>query len=320
MAATREALNHPRTQASVCAKGSAHLNHAWTVLLAREAGAPVESEDPRRELLVALSIFEGPCKDPAEIPNLLVNIALEALQRDDTKEAAASVTRAEKLEAPPSVRLWLLDLQGRVALRNAPTRALRLYDDLAGLASKTGSSEAEWRGAVGRARALVAMKQPGLAVLAYRRAEALLAHASRGVGIGQGRASLMAARVRSTREMVQLLFEQERHVEAAGAARRARMRMLAPLERQRQLDQLSPEDRTRWTKAIAEYRTTEAELEALTNNRWAKTAAELPALDRRVAKLRRAARASAPRGERDEPRRGARRRDGLRLVDPPQAE
>ncbi len=238
-----------------CSRAFLLSNRMWSVLWARELGEPM-AEEVTRDGERALELFSGPCAKPNELPNIVANLALDAVQRGAFEEAAAYARQAWAMgdRVTPRVKLWLVDIEGRIALSNRSyDRARAAYQRLGRLSEETASVEGAWRAEVGRAQVELAMGRPGEALTAFANAEARLDQQSLGVSIGGDLSSFVAARTRVAQAQIDLLVREKRLEEAIAVSRRSRARVVRALRRGYRLAELSGDARARWEDAVGRF-------------------------------------------------------------------
>lgn len=304
----------PPVDLGPCDRAQLLNNHAWSLLLAREAGATtgvmaavtdsgtaeaggVASTHPLELLAAAGEVLEDPGAAPcaaAERVNVELNRALAHLHAGRGGEARAALDAARRLgPAPaPALVLWQLELEGRIALaKGDPLAAEEHYRHLGTLATNSVSPEAAWRAATGRARALVAQGRDEAALVAYAEAEALLDREVLAVPLHEGRDTFAAAREMATRRHLELLLDGGRESEALALARRSRARFLRSLRRGDRLAQLGSEEQERWDEAVALYRAERETLDREAADDWQLSAVQLDGVRvqraRRLEELRR---------------------------------
>ena len=271
-----------------CFYGQLLNNLAWVELLARESRQPSPVAagagarmDPRRLLQQAQEVFRHRCPRPRSLLNARVNLALDALQQGQLEQAAAHLVTARAMKVKPGVkiRVWLLELEGRVALgRGRAAAALSLYRELEARARAAGSAAALWRALVGRGRAQEAAGDLQEALGSYRAAELLLDSQTLRVPVGEGRMSFLVDRERGARLLVDLLVRLKRPALALVAARRSQARALASIHRLDRLSRLTAPQRARWDRAVASYRRLSDALERDRASVWQLSADKLPAV------------------------------------------
>lgn len=266
-----ERLRRTPHVASPCREGQLLTNHAWTLLLAREAGEV--SGDPARLLETALAVYEGCGHDDARMKraNILINLALAHLQQGRLKPARDFLARAHDLEPHLLLRLelWRLDLAARIALEEKkPAEALRRFEELEALASTTGSFDGRLRAAFGQARSQQALGDRAAALETLRAAVGLLDEQSLQIPLHEGRETFLATRQALVSLHLDLLLEEGRNAEALSVARQARSRILRQLERSGRLASLTPGQRTKWEHLQAEYQARRSDLEKRAKEDW----------------------------------------------------
>lgn len=261
-------------RADPCEEGRLLNNHAWTILLAREAGeSPGESESLLRLLNTALAEYGRCQEEDARLPrvNTLINLALAHLQEGRLEPAKDLLARVHALEPhlPLSRELWRLDLEARVALlERRPGEALRRFEDLEALASSAGSYDGRLRAAFGQARSRQALGDRAAALEVLGGAEALLDEQSLQIPLHEGRETFLATRQALVSLHVELLLGEGRNAEALNVARQARSRVLRQLERSSRLASLAPEQRRVWERLQADYQARRASLEERAKDDW----------------------------------------------------
>lgn len=244
-------------------------NHAWSLLLAREAGELVE--DPLPLLEGARQRFDTEAGRDDQRANVRLNLALAHLQAGRLAEATERLFEAKELmpEPPVHLRLWLLEIEARVALgRGHTAKALELYDRLHRLSTNAFDPGGRWRAFVGRARSHIARGQPTAARRALAEAEALLDEQSLQIPLDEGRETFMAQRAVSVRLYLDLLLAGGHTAEALDVARRSRARVLRALRYRDRLAQLTPAEQRRWEEAVGAYRRHRIELNAASVEEW----------------------------------------------------
>jgi tetratricopeptide (TPR) repeat protein len=237
-----------------CDLGELLTNEAWARLLEREAGGEVG--DPTPELRQAQAVFEKNRCSPELRLNGDLNLALAHQQAGRWRESRAALERARPLipRANLRERLWAVDLEAREAIADHhPERALRLYDELAGMAEASQSFEGRFRAAFGRARARIALGQRPAALAALAEADRRIDEQSWHVPVDEGRDTLVAQREVATRLYLELLLEDGQRAPAFVLARRARSRLLRQLAIRDRLAGLTPVERRRWDQALSRY-------------------------------------------------------------------
>jgi hypothetical protein len=266
-----ERLRRMRHPLRPCQEGLLLNNHAWSLLLAHEAGE--SSANPVRLLDAALTKFES-CQDEdarSNQANILINLALAHLQEGQSKPVKDLLARAHALEPHPSLplELWRLDLEARIDLKEGrPAKALRRFQDLEALAAAASSFDGRLRATFGQARSQQALGDRAAALETLRSAEALLDEQSLQIPLHEGRETFLATRQALVSLHVELLLDEGRTAEALDVARQARSRILRQLERSGRLASLAPEQRKTWERLQADYQARRSRLEERAKNDW----------------------------------------------------
>lgn len=268
-------------------------NIGWLRLLQAEAeGRGADPLPPLREA----ARLAAACGDAGLLANVLLNQALAALQRGDVVGAAALAARARSTQPAPDdyVAEWMLDVDGRVALRSGRAEeALGHFEALAGRAG--GSSNGRWRAELGRGRSLQALGRAVEAAAAYERAEGLLDELALLVPLGEGRTTFLGGHDLGARLLVDLLVELEQPEQALRAARRSASRLVAAVQRIDRLTHLGAAGRAAFERDLDVYRRARAELDALRRSAREATQEELVSLRAREATLEAEARSTLDR-------------------------
>lgn len=236
-------------------------NVGWSQLLMLEAGQP---SDPVPALTRALSEART-SGDQELIRNAEINLTLSCLYAGRLTEAREHFARVTELgEALPWwIRVWSLDVEARIDLaEDRPDEALKRYRQLAARPEAKVYPDAEWRAAVGEARALEGLGLAEEALAAYERAEAGLWRASLAVPLDEGRRSSVDLYRRGTVHHLELLRALGREREALELARRSRARIFLGLLVDARLEELGEGEKERWYELIARYRTLQRRIEA----------------------------------------------------------
>ena len=243
---------------SACERGTIDLNVGWAALVVRNA--PLAGDDapldPLAPLRRSAETFTHECPNPRLHASALTNLAWADLQAGDPHGARASLEEARAASDHPRPLLLFaeLEMEGRIALAEGDAHAaLRAYDALA-LQSAGVSRFDEEAAEEGRAEAHRRLREPGEALLAARRADALLDEAARAIPAGDGRGAFWWTRARVARTVVELLLDANRPAEALDAARMAGARVVWDVQRTARIESLPAEFRARWEDALATYR------------------------------------------------------------------
>ncbi|HEX6901831.1 MAG TPA: CHAT domain-containing protein [Thermoanaerobaculia bacterium] len=251
-----------------CGKADLFNNQAWSTLLAREAGE--EFADPTHLLEQTIEIYEAcDALTPAKRTNTLINLALAHLQEGRLPQAEALLAEAWDPDLPIPQKLWWLDLNARIALRERrPLDALRRFNELQELAVTTGSPDGRLRAAFGKALSQEALGEWTAALETLRDAEILLDQQSLQIPLHEGRETFMATRQALVNLHVDLLLRQGQTARALAVARQSRSRMLRQMERGDLMASVTPERRAAWESFAADYEKKRAHLEERARDEW----------------------------------------------------
>jgi hypothetical protein len=269
-----------QTGTTPCALASVENDLGWARM--REAGDAPPTDAGEVDALFAgvLRAFgpEGACPRPAYLAGAHLNRALLALRLGDAPGARAALAagRAALPASDARLALWWPDVEGRAALLAGEARAARAhFERLRTLGAATASAEAQWRGAIGLARAAeLAGDDAGPA---YAEAFERLADQALRIPVAEGREHFLAEGEAGTRDFVEYLVRRGRTSEAMAVVRRARGRFLAALRQAERLPGLSDGARGRWETAIADYHRARAALDAEAADDWSRPADALAA-------------------------------------------
>jgi tetratricopeptide (TPR) repeat protein len=282
----REAKERLPKGASPCRRAHLLNDIGWLALRASASsgGAPARGTDPLPPLEEAYAIYRDVCREPADVCNVLTNLALAELDRGRPAEAQRYLKEARRADRRPDARIeaWWLILEGRIALGGGEAReALTWYDRLDTIGASALLPDARFEAALGRAQALDALGRTEKAREAYAAAEGLLDELSLLVPLGEGRETFLARHEQSTRRRVDFLLREARREdrrggpralaarrEAAAAARKGRARILSALQRIDRVGALSPAERAVWESALASYRRERAALDEKAAGDW----------------------------------------------------
>ena len=244
--------------ADACRRAQLASNAGWIALRA-SARSGRGLEDARRSLEEALGITREGC--PAGLGNVLVNLALVELERGRGREARARLDEARRAGGWAELGGWHRMIEGRLLLSEGkPREALAAHEALRAEGEAMVLPELVFEGTLGRAEALAALGKRAEARAAFASAEGALAAWARGVPLGEGRGTFLAARQRGARRWVEfLLREAERGDEGAAreamdAARRSLAGFVHAFHWVNRVAALPAEARARWEDAVATYR------------------------------------------------------------------
>ncbi|MBX3247781.1 MAG: CHAT domain-containing protein [Myxococcales bacterium] len=274
-----EALAYAPSDAP-CDRATVLTNLGWQRVLALEAGR-AHADDARAPLVAALALFDGDCPDPVKRAHALINLARLEISQGALQSAEALLRRASD-DAPAgdgALEVALLDVRGRVHLdAGDAASALRVYETLS--ARLRAAGERLPIGALGRAKALLALGRTDEAIEALRESEDELDLQLATVSLGMGRDSLSLGREESAALLVRALVAQGRVDEAFLAARRARARLLWSLPHVAStFAELSPAERRARERLIASYTELRHEMDAAAKDAWTRPEDELAAAE-----------------------------------------
>ncbi len=242
---------------TVCQRADLWVNLGWLRLSSakpRDSAALASAAEP---LAHALDLYKRECKSPADLANTLTNLAILALKRGELRRAVDSLRKAKHVypQADALLKRWWLSIEGDILLaQKQPLLALRPFEQLATLAKSTILPGARWEAAMGRAKALEALKRTKEAVTALEEARAAIDEDSLFVPLGEGRGTFSARSDEASRREIALLSRGGDVERAAEVARISRRRMMATLDWFRSVDELSSEKRALWQAALSVYR------------------------------------------------------------------
>ncbi len=235
------------------------VNYGWTHIALRTQDLPFE--DPEPILVEALALGEE-CGSSWDHSNNRIELAINAIEDDDPNAALGWLAQIE-VEIP-DLTPWREEAYGRAAsMLGDPS----LQPSLLRL-PLTASPNLRWNQHVREADALHEWGFLELAAEKYRDAEALLDAQLETIRIDSGSELYLAGRRASAQGLVETLLDLGDPEQALCAARLARARELARLDRVARVRGASPEDQEAWrtqTLAIAEA---QAELDAERTKLW----------------------------------------------------
>ena len=248
-----------------CEKVRVLNNLAWDQLLDLEAQTAVEPGDVASTLKLledSLRWSEQCDRDVGwERVNVHINLALAHVHAQDVPRAEHHLEQIEALTPSliPRFWVWKVDIESRLALlADRPADALSKSRRLRELAADGLWLEAGWRGAVGEARAHLALGDPAAAQEAFGEAETWLDEQSRRVPLDMDRDTALEARGRSTAEYVDLLLRQGAAERAFEVARRARGRIYQQRILGAAPEWLDDEALASWIATVRRYRIEQA--------------------------------------------------------------
>ena len=237
-----------------CERAMLVNNRGWSTLLEREA---VEAAaDPTDELERARRDADEHCP-VSEQANVRINLALAALQRNDTQTAQRYLdeSRAGGGLNEPRLVNWAHIVEARIAHRLGDVdRALALYATLATRSADEGAFAMQWRATVGRARALVTAGRIDDALRSFDAARALVSGQIERIPLTEGRESFLAQHDAAWREHVALLLRSGADDTAFQIVRDAKRQTRQGLRLDQKLLAMDAEALGRWHDAVGAYR------------------------------------------------------------------
>lgn len=271
-----------------CDMGDLLMNQAWSQLIRQEGGE--KAGDPVPLLKKAQKIYDfNSCATQDQRLNVRLNLVLAYQQAGRWRESRRAIEQARPSasQANLRLRLWWHDLDARTALAEGNTAyALRLYEELEGMATRGLSLEGRFRASFGRARAQIALGQPEAALVSLAEADHFIDKQSRHVPVHEGRDTLIGQREAATRLHLKLLLDTGLPQDAFALARRARSRLLRQLTVRDRLAQLKPKEQDKWDQALASYRALRNVIDDEATRDWQLSQVQKkPAQERREAQL-----------------------------------
>jgi hypothetical protein len=264
-----------------CERATGLVNLGEAALLGREAhagdGSGASSPSPDAPLALAEQSYVTTCLDAQTHAVVLLDQAWARLQDGEIAEARALLVRARAVTPQLDVLAMLtaLELEARAWLaEGSAARALAAYRTLAARAAGV-SRPYEARAAEGESAALEKLGDARGALRAIERAESVFDEVARSVPLGEGRGAFWWSRAHVTRRHVSLLLRTGRSADALAAARTARTRLRADIQRVTRGAAMSDEHRRRWEEALAEYAQGRDALAASAKDDWSLSAAAL---------------------------------------------
>jgi tetratricopeptide (TPR) repeat protein len=260
-------LTGPET--SDCERAELLTNRAISAMRTRASGEPAEDPKVLLEEVVRLNTVEGGCGNQESINRARLNLAREALDREDSEAARDALAAVSPTLANLSERLRRLDLSARYELLNhRPRVALERWVELSEQAGDNLRAADRWSLEFGRAQAFESLGEIPEALTAYARAEAQLDAQLLNIAFDQGREYVALGRHRSARHYIDLLIREGLAPQALCAARRARARATYPIDRAGRLAALAPASRRVWDARIQQYRRLRRQLESERRDDW----------------------------------------------------
>jgi tetratricopeptide (TPR) repeat protein len=276
------ALVAESTADTACNRAGNLVGLSWLVLLNQpppgvRAGSRA-AEDPGPVLERAGRALAD-CPDPYLRRHALINEARFALERGDLPAVRTRLLALGALAGGRggTLAVWEKEIEARLALvQGQPRDALRLFQEQALLARADGFGEGQIHAAVGKGRALLALRRIKEALLAFQAADTLLEELLDRVPLAEGRNEFVGLHDEAVRQLVSTLVDLGRTRDAYRTARLARARVLRRAAVAEVLFDLPPAGRIRFEQAIARYQAARASLESAAEHDWERPASELP--------------------------------------------
>ena len=235
-------------------KAGFDTNRGWIALLARQAGR--SDVDPKEYFEAAWSYFGRQEFGDQQKFNAQLNLAAAAVFDRRLASAKEHLRLARTFEAAASAheKFLFAELEARLLLfRGDAQAALDSFRRLDRGARESHLPAARWQALIGIAEALAALGRREEAVEAFELAEQLESKELIFIPLDKGRETFLARRELTTRQHLELLFEQRREDQALELVRRRRVQSLALLNRDEQVAALDAEARRAWEEAAANY-------------------------------------------------------------------
>jgi hypothetical protein len=225
-------------------------------------------------LIAAKNLFDNnSCAQPNQRLNARLNLAFAHLQARRWAAASQELEEAKVLQAQATLDqlLWSLDLEARLAIaERRPEDALHLYDKLDQRAASALSLEGQFRAALGRARALLALgRRTQEALAALDAADRFVEKQLRQVPMQAGRDTfLRGRRQEATRLYLELLLKDGQQKRAFDLVRRTYSRLLRQLVVGDRLARLTPVEQREWDQAMSSYHEARAAIDNAAAQEW----------------------------------------------------
>jgi tetratricopeptide (TPR) repeat protein len=258
-----------------CGRARLAANMGWIELVS-ERGDVIRGE---RESGRAAQLYTESCPDSAGRQNALINLALAKEHQGDVAQARVELDRALALGAARGwVRAWADELAARLTLlAGRASEARELYLTLVQRAQAAAIVSAEFRAALGLAKAELALGHADAAALSLEAAELALERDVRAIPLSEGRDVFAGDRDESARLLIATYLRLGRRADALAAARRARARALRVLAVRDQLSKLTDHQRAELDTRLATYRDTRRASLVAEQRAWSLPTSELAA-------------------------------------------
>lgn len=243
-------------------------NIGWGMLVLAAADLP--HDDPHPYLLEASRKLEQ-CPNAWSQANVFISLALAELQERNPADALGWLARIETL--PTSLGPWADEARARAGAQLSDPE---VEPSLLAIPRSGTDGQLRWNALVRRADSARRWGFLEAAVATYREAEALLDERLDAVGIDAGTELFLAGRTASVEGLVRTLYDLGRFDEALCAARVARARGLARLDRVAHLAGASEEELDRWNDVVFDVAATRRKIAKREADFWSLSLAERP--------------------------------------------
>lgn len=253
-----------------CERARRMNNIAWVGLLEADSTDAPPNAETRAALEHAGAAYalEG-CRAAAGRELYLLHAALAAVLDRDFDRAALALAQTHAEQPGIEAELWKMELAARIALgRGRGAEAIEILDRAAARARAALQLDAVWRIEVRRGRAWSALDRKREAIAAFEEAERVLDDGMLRLPLLEGRASFLADRSASARELAEVLVAEDAPA-AACVLRRSRSRALLRAADGLRVRGLEGARRRDWEAAVAEVRAARAAIEARAAEAWA---------------------------------------------------
>lgn len=272
-----------------CLQRSIYTNLAWTELVTldgarpfgpKSAGAAPHDFAPIRRWLGAALARAPACGRGTSNEHL--NLAIFHLHLGETGEARAHFDAARASSPPEDLRVWMHEVEGRLALAEGrPSRARQAFERELEAAVRV---EGQRRARFGLGRASEALGDLEAATAHYRAAETLADRVVAAVGLEQGQSAFATHHSASSQALVDVLLRRGDHRGAFAAARRGRARALTAFTRARRLEGLADGARAQYARVKSRYLALAAEITRLQLGLRSAPESERPGLSQSLAR------------------------------------
>lgn len=259
-----------------CASARFLGNRAWATVLARVGGVDLGfdvSSDAGR----AISLYESQCPDPANVLNLRVTLALDALQTHSLGLARAHLDAASRSTSGRSteVKAWLHIAEADLAIEEGRIgEARRSCEALAALGVRVRSTPLRWRSTLCAARCEEAVRNGEDAVRFYERAERYLDETAAMPFAGPGLRFDVDVQDLAARRHAELLMRSGDARAAVEVLDRHALRARRGLERGFRVASIRGDARRVWERAAMRYTSLRTRLDTLDATEWSEASTQ----------------------------------------------